>query len=433
MKILHVVQCYHPAVGGSEWLVKNLSELLVSRYGDEVTVFTAAADKPAYFWRQEGSALPAGTEVIQGVAVRRFKVFRRLRRPRMLLAHTFHRLRLPYHDWARTLQLGPLISGMTQAIADSDADVVFATSFPFLHMYYALAGARQADRPAVLLGAIHALDKWGYDRDMMYQAIHQAQAYIAHTTFERDHLIGRGVAAEKITVIGGGVDVEPFLRADGAAERGRYGWGDEPVIAAVARQSVLKRLDTLLYAMPRVWAIQPRARLLFAGARTSYSAELEQIIQRLPPEQQARVTIVNNFSEAEKPGLLAACDLLVHPSANESFGIALIEAWACAKAVIGANAGAIPSVIDEERDGLLFEYEDPDSLARAILALLADEGRRYEMGQAGRKKVLGNYTWDIVTDRFRTLYEEVVARHRKRAVSDARQQAGTTAYTRSSR
>jgi glycosyltransferase involved in cell wall biosynthesis len=121
--------------------------------------------------------------------------------------------------------------------------------------------------------------------------------------------------------------------------------------------------------------------------------------------------VINDFSEEEKPRLLAACDLLAHPSGNESFGIAFIEAWACGKPVVGARVGAVPSVIDEDQDGLLFRYLDPDGMAQAILALLADPSRRIRMGKAGRRKVLANYTWDIVTDRLRAVYTEVVSRY----------------------
>ena len=75
MKILHVVQAYHPAIGGSEWLTKNFSEHLVSRYGDQVTVFTTNVYKPEAFWRTKGPLMPPGEEVINGVTVRRFKIF----------------------------------------------------------------------------------------------------------------------------------------------------------------------------------------------------------------------------------------------------------------------------------------------------------------------------------------------------------------------
>jgi len=420
MKILHVVQAYHPAIGGSEWLTKNLSEHLASRHGDEVTVFTSNAYKTEAFWRTKGPLMPPGIEQINGVTVRRFKVFNGLQLLRRLLAQGSRRLNLPYNDWLRTIQTGPLIFDMSKAIANSGAEVAFATAFPFLHMYYALAGARRAGIPIVFLGAIHVADKWGYDRKMIYRAIRQADAYIAHTTFERDYLIQRGIRADKITVIGGGVDASAFANADGTAIRKKYGWGNRPVVGVMARQSALKHLDILLQAMPKVWAVQPDVHLLMAGARTSYSPQIDQMINALPPERQAQVTVINDFSEDEKPNLLAACDVVAHPSGNESFGIAFIEAWACGKPVIGARVGAIPSVIDEGQDGLLFRYPDPDSMAQALLELLANPSRRTGMGEAGRRKVLENYTWEIVTGRLRAVYAEVIRRHRGRVAMPPR-------------
>ena len=407
MKILHVVHGYPPSMGGSQWLVKNLSEQLVSRHRDEVSVFTTVAYQMEHFWRSGGPAMPAGEEQIDGVTVRRFAVFNRLNLLRMLIAGVAYRLRLPYNDWLRTVYTGPLISGMVPAIANSGAEVVFATAFPLMHMYYALAGARRGGMPIVFLGAIHTADEWGYDRKMMYQAIQESDAYIAHTSYERDYLIERGILPDKIAIIGAGVDAHRFGMADGGPIRRRYKWGEAPVVAAMGKQTARKHFDTLLEAMRRVWTVQPNTRVLIAGARTPYSEKIEEMIEGLPAEQQARVTVLSDFPEEEKPHLLAACDIFALPSGMESFGIAFLEAWACGKPVIGARAGAIPSVIDEGHDGLLFTYRDAGDLARAILEMLADPAGRAQMGAAGRQKVLENYTWEIVTDRVREVYLRV--------------------------
>jgi len=404
MRILHVVHGYPPSLGGSQWLVKNLSEQLVSRYRDEVTVFTTVAYRMEHFWRSGEPAMPAGEEEINGVTVRRFAVFNRLNLLRMLTAGVAYRLRLPYNDWLRTVYTGPLIPGMVQAIANSGAEVVFATAFPLMHMYYALAGARRAGIPIVFLGAIHTADEWGYNRKMIIRAIQESDAYVAHTSFERDYLIERGVQPDKIAIIGAGVDAHRFDMADGGPVRRQHKWGEAPVVAAVGKQTARKRFDTLLAAMRRVWTVKPTTHVLIAGAWTSYSEKIKEIIESLPAEQQARVTVLSDFPEEEKPNLLAACDIFALPSGMESFGIALVEAWACGKPVIGARAGAIPSVIDEGHDGLLFTYGDADDLARAILDLLADPARRVQMGAAGRQKVLDNYTWENVTARVREVY-----------------------------
>jgi len=288
---------------------------------------------------------------------------------------------------------------------------VVAMAFPHLQMYYALAGARRGGIPIAMLGAIHVADRMGYERPMMYRAIRKADAYIALTRYERDHLLDRGVHGDKVVVIGPGVDADAYARADGTAVRNRYGWQNDPVVALIAKQSPRKQIDVLIGAMRQVWDAYPHTHLLLAGARTAYSPQIRQMIRGLAPEQQARVTVLDDFAEEDKPALLAACDLLVLPSGHESFGIAFLEAWACGKPVIGARVGAIPSVIDEGRDGLLARYQDSGDLASAIQELIADPQRAQQMGEAGRSKVLRRHTWDAVTDRLRTLYSRVIAEH----------------------
>lgn len=408
MKILHVVQCYYPAVGGAEALAKNFSEQLANRHNDDVTVFTAAATKPAYFWRDEGEALPAGIETINNVTVRRFQVFRKFNYLRGLLARGMHRLRLPYNDRARTFEVGPLIFDLPDAIVQHNADVVMATTFPFKHMYDAVLGAKRANVPVVLIGAIHVDDAWGYERKMMFEAIAQADAYVALTPFERDYLIERGILANKIHVIGGGVYAKPFLQADGQQIREKYGLGNDLVVTVMSRQSELKRLGTVLDAMPLVWETYPDVRLLMAGARTNYSAVLDAKIAQLPTAQQERIVQIHNFPEAEKAEILAASDIFVHPSGHESFGIVFVEAWATGCPIIGTRVGAVASLIDEEIDGLLYDFGDEKALARQILRFVKNADLREKMGRAGQQKVLQNYTWEIVADRLRLVYESLV-------------------------
>lgn len=407
MRILHVVHGYPPSIGGSQLVMKNLSEHFTSIYGDRVTVFTTTAYNMSLFWQSGEPAMPAGTQTVNGVVVHRFPVFSHFGRLRMLLAHGAHRLGLPYNDWLRTIYNGPIIFGMKRAVAEADADVVAATAFPHLHMYDALAGARRGGIPIVFFGAVHVGDPWGFERKMMFQAIREADAYIAYTPFERDYLVERGIRPEKITIVGPGVDPDPFMEADGEMKRQQYGWGDRPVVAMVAKQGPHKRFDTMLEAMPAVWARFPKTQLLIAGAQTTYSSQIRRMIDSLPTHWRDRVTVIDDFPEKDKAVLLAACDLFALPSGHESFGIVYLEAWACGKPVIGARVGAVPSLIDEGQDGLLVTHRDADDLARAILKLLGDQDQRMTMGEAGRRKVLRNYTWEIVSSRVREVYIRV--------------------------
>jgi glycosyltransferase involved in cell wall biosynthesis len=411
MKILHVVQGYMPAIGGTERLMQKASEKFVERHGDDVTVFTTNAYNCELFWRRDQPQLPTGVEAINGVTVRRFPVFNRLNRLRQLLAGGSYQLGLPYNDWLRALYNGPLIPEMTRAVANAGADVVAASSFPLLHMHYALWGGRRAGIPVIFYGGIHTADSFGFERPMIYRAIRQADGYIAYTTFERDYLVARGIPAAKIHVVGVGVDMVPFVQANGRSLRQRLGWGDAPVVAFIGQQVPHKGVDMIMEAMPAIWREQPQTCLLIAGSKTTYSAVIQHWLDNLPAAQQAQVALIHNFREEEKPDLFAAADLVLYPSAHESFGIVFIEAWSARKPVVGVNVGAVPSVIDDKKDGLLIEHRNVANLTQAVLTLLDQPNLRREMGQAGYQKVVQHYTWDIVADKFREVYCRALGQH----------------------
>jgi glycosyltransferase involved in cell wall biosynthesis len=420
MHILHVVQGYTPATGGTERAVQKISEKLVHRHGDRVTVYTTVGYNCELFWRRDQPSLPVGTETINGVTVRRFPVFNYLNWPRRLLAGGTYKLRLPFNDYFRALYNGPIVPSMTREIAHeavrSSVDVVVASSFPLLHMQYALNGARRASVPAVLIGGIHAADAWGFDSPLIYRTLRRADRAIAYTPFERDVLVARGVPPGQITVVSLGIEPADYIRADGATLRQHYGWNNDPIVAYVGQQVAHKGIDTLIAAMARLWPEFPRARLLIAGSRTSFTATLEAQVGRLPPAWRERVTFVHDFEESIKPDLFAACDILAYPSIHESFGLALLEAWAMGRPVIACHDSAPGSIVASGQDGLLARYHDEADLARAVSTLLAEPQRRAAMGQAGRRKVLANYTWDQTAERFREVYAG--ARERRLVVGE---------------
>lgn len=408
MKILHVVQAYTPSFGGVQLLIQKVSERLAADYGDQVTVFTTTAYHCRLFQDPSQPAMAPGVERINGVTVRRFGVFNRLVWLRLNAARIAYKLRLPGQDWLRTIYFGPLVPGLRGAVVNSGADVVVASSFPMMHMYAALGGGRRAGIPVVLIGTIHPADTWGYDLPNIYRAIRQADAYIALSRYEHDYLRNRGVPLEHVTVIGAGVEAGAFdnetARAAARAMRRRYGWGDDPVVAIVGRQTEYKRIDLALAAVQKAWRSVPTARLLIAGARTDYSQRIDEMVAALAPGQRARVTVIGDFEESQKPALMAACDVLIQPSERESFGIVFLEAWASGRPVIGARVGAVPTVISEGQDGLLAPYGDASAWATAIERLLTQPALRVEMGARGKQKVQENYTWEVVTRRYREVY-----------------------------
>jgi glycosyltransferase involved in cell wall biosynthesis len=404
LRILHVVQGYAPAIGGTERVVQRLSEELVRQFGDEVTVFTTDSYSAEAFPRPSLPRMAAGWELRDGVRIRRFPVWRKPSALLNVAQGVAFRWNLPFNEYLRTWYGGPLIPRLAAAIRDFPADVVVASSFPLMHMYDALRGAHRAGRPCVFVGGLHPEDRWGFDRARIHRAIQKCDRYIAYTGYEAERVIARGASPERIETIGLGVDPEPFLGIDPAEARQKLGLRPGRVVGFVGQLGVHKGVDTILEAMPAVWRRCPDVQLVIAGARTVFSAQVETRIAALPAEMRARVRLIQDFAEPQKPLLFAALDAFALPSAFESFGITYLEAWAAGKPVIGCRTGAVSCVIEHDRDGLLVPVRDPHGLAEGLLRLLESPALGRAMGAAGRRKVMRDHTWPAVAARFRSAY-----------------------------
>ncbi len=409
LRILHVVQGYAPAVGGTERVIQRLSEELVSQYGDEVTVFTSDCYSAEAFPRPAHPRLPSGHETRAGVSIRRFHVVRSFGPLLQPVQDAAFRLGVPLNQYLRTWYAGPIIPGLTGAVRRHPADLVVASSFPLRHMYQALRGARRSGRPCVLVGGMHSEDRWGYDRAMIHRAIRQADLYVAYTGFEAQHVVSKGADLERVEVIGLGVDPEPFDRVDARAAKRDLGFDDHPVIGFIGQLGVHKGVDTLLEAMPAIWARRPDARLLIAGAQTEFAAQIEERVSRYDPEARSKVVLRYDFGEDDKPRLFGAIDAFVYPSGYESFGVAFLEAWSAGKPVVGCRSGAVPDVVRDGQDGVLVPFRDAEALAAASLSLIENPEWARAMGMIGRDRVRDRHTWPAVARRFRESYVRTVA------------------------
>lgn len=407
MRILHVTQGYWPAIGGTEHLIQRISEEMVAQFSDEVTVFTTNCFNGEGFWNPRAPRMKPGWEVINGVKICRFPVMSHVSALFRPIQKIWYRLRLPRHDLMRTIFAGPLIPKLSKEIRGYPADVVGASSFPLMHMYDALKGAKTSNKPLVFHGGLHPQDKWGFERAMIYSAINKADHYIANTQYEKHFLELRGIPKDKITVIGVGVDPESFNLVSESKARELLRLPESgPIIGFVGQIGYHKGIETLLKAMPRVWREFPNSTLLIAGARTSYVHDIEQIIATELSPYRERIRLILNFDNEIKPLIYQSLDVFVYPSGFESFGIAFLEAWAAKKPVIGCRRGAIPWVVNAGEDGLLIEYRNPRALAEAILHLLYNPNWATSLAQSGYEKTCKHYTWQAVARKFRQVYQE---------------------------
>ena len=93
----------------------------------------------------------------------------------------------------------------------------------------------------------------------------------------------------------------------------------------------------------------------------------------------------------------------------EPFGLTVLESFAQCRPVLVSRLGALPELVDDGRDGLVFEPANVDSLCDAMRTLTSDFARADAMGRAGREKLMAHFTPEAHYEKLMRVYEEVGA------------------------
>lgn len=97
--------------------------------------------------------------------------------------------------------------------------------------------------------------------------------------------------------------------------------------------------------------------------------------------------------EEDLLALYNVCKLFVFPSWHEGFGLPVLEAMACGRAVIAANSSSLPEVIG--REDILFDPYSDSSISQAIERILSDNNLRSELENYGLSQSK-KFSWDLV-------------------------------------
>jgi glycosyltransferase involved in cell wall biosynthesis len=407
VKVLHILQNYEPSKGGTQFLFKNVSEILVKKYNDDVSVYTTNSlyDPSA----NDFIEIPKKKEFINGVYVVRFS-FNRFFRPFLkILKRTLRLLFNIKSYWLDLIIVGPNSLRFFYNLLFFEGNVICGSSSAYSFMSYPtikILGIKKV--PFVFMGAIHFDDE---DRislnPYIIKRITQSQKYIANTEFEKKCLVQLGIVETKIDVIGCGVTMEKFGKTSTEDAREYLKIPkDSFVVGYVGRFAINKDIFTLIEAFDLL--NQPNSLLVLAGGKNDYLEQLQQITRSKFPHLQTKIRFLVNFDEDTKELIFSSFDIFVSASTSESFGIVFLEAWASKKPVIGANIGAVRSVISSLKDGLLFEKSSSFDLSHKLTTYYNNPTLRIDHAKNGHEKVLNNYTWNIIAEKYRNTYLEAI-------------------------
>jgi len=165
-----------------------------------------------------------------------------------------------------------------------------------------------------------------------------------------------------------------------------------------------KGVDTLVDALGLLGSRAPRTLIIGRGPER---AALLRRIHSLGLQEQ--VTVLEWMSSEVLARTLTTARMVVLPSREENFSLALLSAMAVGVPVISTRVGGSPEIVRHEQTGLLVEADRPPLLARAIERLLDQPALAQDVGQAGRTYVRTHLTWDHVAASFEALYRALPA------------------------
>ena len=244
---------------------------------------------------------------------------------------------------------------------------------------------------------------------LAYRTTLREQVFLSSTA--RDRVLAetpfmRRVAA---TTIHEGVDSREFRpNRRAAAEFRRWtGSGAQPLLLAVGALSPEKRYDVLFDALGLLRHRAPRLLLFGEGPQ---ERELRARAQQLCID----VRFLGRVPRSQLIGAYSACSAFIHAGCVETFGLAVLEAMACARPVIVAAGGALPEVVG--RDGSCGTLIPPNSawdLSEAIGHLLSEPERAARQGARARARA----SRQISLTAMHRAYVNLVARHAGRRLT----------------
>jgi glycosyltransferase involved in cell wall biosynthesis len=310
--------------------------------------------------------------------------------------------------------------------------------FDLVHTHAAKAGflGRLAARSAGVPAVLHTPHTFPFERvdtslAPLYRMLERKAAkwcdrIVLVAPSQREVALRAGLCdEERLVVVENGItppaDPPEALRRRYREELG-LGEGT-PAVAFVARLTPQKDVQTFLSMAAELCRELPELRAFVVGraGRPRYlrslrprpGAEAWRVLvdgapagEGVPWSASLPARVLGERRDAAE--LVAAFDLVILPSRYEGLPYSLLEAMACRVPVVASDVTGNRDVIEHGRSGWLAEAGDVAGFGRGVRALLADDGRRREVGAAARERVLASFTEERFLRGMTRLYDSML-------------------------
>ncbi|MCL6521604.1 MAG: N-acetyl-alpha-D-glucosaminyl L-malate synthase BshA [Firmicutes bacterium] len=295
------------------------------------------------------------------------------------------------------------------ALTNKLVDVARRQQIDLFHVHYAIPHAAAAELAREILAprrlpvvtTLHGTDISLIGRDPSFREVtaHSIRRSDAVTAVSRwlAEETARQLAVPPPLVIPNFVDAAVYRRRP----QRRLAAEGELLVCHVSNFRPVKRVDAVVRIFARVAAAVP-ARLLMAGDGPELGAA-EAEVDALGVGE--RVHFLGRRDDVAD--ILGEADVLLLPSATESFGLVALEAMAAEAVVVASDRGGLPEVVSDGETGFLFPPEAEEAMAEAVVALARDPERRRAMGRAARRRALRHFGVRAVVGAYEQLYRSL--------------------------
>jgi glycosyltransferase involved in cell wall biosynthesis len=174
-----------------------------------------------------------------------------------------------------------------------------------------------------------------------------------------------------------------------------------PVIGAVSRLRHEKGIDLLIDAFNQLIKSGVNAHLLLVGNGPNEKT-LKDNVQLY--ELNSNVTFYGKAEWERAMQLMSVMDIVAVPSRFEGFGLTAAEARAMGKPVVASDTSGLKEVVIDDETGILFPVENSKALKAALEHLIRDPNLRDLFGNAGRERVIRNFSLELFSKKIKALY-----------------------------
>ena len=231
--------------------------------------------------------------------------------------------------------------------------------------------------------------------------IHRQADVIVYPSELAKDLLGRFNKDKKDIIISNGIDTDIFREKALGDFISRFNIIQSSVkILFVGRLYPEKSIDTLINAVPYIVKKHQNLLIMIVGAGY-LEPELKKLVKNLNIEKY--VNFLGKISDEDLIKAYNACDIFVLPSLAELEGMVVLEAMACGKPIVIANAEVSASRYFVDGNGLLFEPKNSHDLAEKLETLIGDGELRKAMGEKSLANVK-NYDINESIKKLENLY-----------------------------